>query len=116
VSGRLPSAHALEGSFPRGSTRLRAWARIAGYAAVVEHSLGTAILRPAGNVVTDRNRALLAVGDGANPGRADPVAREIVANRLGAACAERDVVLTRAALVGVSLDGDRILRIPLQPP
>ena len=33
----------------------------------------------------------------------------------GAAGAERDVVLARAALVGVAFDGDRVLRILLQP-
>src|ERR1700743_2944771 len=37
----------------------------------VQHSDGAAILRPARDVVTDRDRAFLAVGDGPHPARID---------------------------------------------
>src|SRR5205814_4249894 len=75
----------------------------------------TAVLRPAGDVVTDGNRAFLAVGDGAHAARIDTARGEVRTHGLGAAGAERDVVFAGAALVGVALDGERIAVIGLQP-
>src|SRR5262249_24459228 len=81
----------------------------------VEHRLRTAILRPARDVVADRDRALLAVGDRPDALTADTVLREEVAHGLSTAGAPRDGVLARAALGGVALERDRELRVLLQP-
>ena len=85
------------------------------FVAAVEHRLGAAILRPAGDVVAHRHGPLLAVGDRADALGVDAVLGQEVAHRRGALGAERDVVLARAALVGVALDGDGVLRVLLQP-
>ena len=45
----------------------------------------------------------------------DAMLGQEVAHRLGPLGAQRDIVLARAALVGVALDGDRVLGILLQP-
>src|SRR3954454_3703862 len=47
--------------------------------------------------------------------RLDTARREIVAYRLRAAGAERDVVFARATLVGMAFDGEGVLRIGTQP-
>src|SRR3954454_8655719 len=83
-------------------------------AAVVQHRLGPPVLRPAGNIVADRNRALLAERDGPDALRRHAVAGEKIAHRGRAPRAQRDVVLACAALVRVALDGDRVLRVLLQ--
>ena len=44
-----------------------------------------------------------------------PRATRKVLRGLGAASAEGEIVFTRAALVGVALDGDRVARIERQP-
>src|SRR6185503_20526257 len=81
-----------------------------------EHGDRAAVLRPAGDVVTHRHRALLAVGDRAHAARRDAARGEIVADRLGAPRAERDVVFARAALVGVAFDRElAVLRILIEP-
>src|SRR5437016_3750787 len=76
----------------------------------VEHADRTAVLRPAGNVVADRDRPLLAVGDRAHALTLHAARGEVVSHRLGATGAERDVVLARAALVGVAFDQEGVLR------
>src|SRR6185503_2184472 len=81
------------------------------FVAAVEHGLGAAILRPAGNVVAHRHRALLAVGNRADALGIDAVLGQEVAHRLGAPRTQSDVVLAGAALVGVALDGDGVLRV-----
>ncbi len=81
----------------------------------VQHRDGAAVLRPAGDVVTDRHRTLLAVGDGAHTVRIDAARSEIAAHRLGAACAECDVVFAGAALVRMAFDGEGIAVVGLQP-
>src|SRR5262249_11344952 len=81
----------------------------------VEHRHDPAVLRPAGDVVTDRDGALLAVGDRAHALRLDAARGEIVAHGLRAAGTERDVVLARTALVGVPLHGEGVLAVALQP-
>ena len=77
----------------------------------IEHRHRATILRPAGNIVADRDRALLAVGDRAHALRLDAARGEIVAHGLCAPGAERDVVFARAALVGMALDGEGILAV-----
>src|SRR5665811_1601802 len=81
----------------------------------VEHRDRAAVLRPAGDVVADRDRPLLAVGDGAHAVGLDAARDQIVARGLGAPCAERDVVFARAALVGVAFDGEGILAVIGEP-
>src|ERR1700712_57870 len=71
----------------------------------VQHGDGAAVLRPAGDVVTHRDRTLLAVGDRAHPVRIDAARGEIAAHRLGTPRTERDVVFAGAALVRVPLAG-----------
>src|SRR5439155_214466 len=83
--------------------------------ATVEHGLRAAILRPAGDVVAHRHGSLLAVGDRANALRVDAVLGQVGAHGRGSLRTERDIVLARAALVGVTLDGDGVLRVLLQP-
>ena len=53
-----------------------------------------------------RERPLLAVGDRAEPRRVDAVLDEVGLDRVGAALAEREVVLDRPALVAVPLEQD----------
>src|SRR5262244_3938025 len=81
----------------------------------VEHRDGAAVLRPAGDVVAHRDRALLAVGDRPYAVGIDAARDQVVAGHLGAAGAERDVVLARAALVGMTFDGEGVLVVVLQP-
>jgi hypothetical protein len=61
-------------------------------------------------------RALLAVAHGAEPIGADAAAREIVAHRVGAPLAERQVVLGRADVAGVPFDLDAQVGVLLQRP
>src|SRR5687767_14235955 len=56
---------------------------------------------------------LLAVADRADAVGADPAAHQILAHGAGAPVAERDVVLRRADVAGVSFDLDSRLRILL---
>src|SRR5581483_4369584 len=74
-----------------------------------------AILRPAGNVVANRNRTLLAVGNRPHALAGYAARHQIFAHRLGAAGAERDVVLARAALVGVAFDGEVVAVVVAEP-
>src|SRR5689334_2078861 len=70
----------------------------------VEHGHRAPVLRPAGDVVADCHRTLLAVGDGAHAVCRDSLRDHEVAHRIGATGTESEVVLARAALVGVALD------------
>src|SRR5262249_28750116 len=76
---------------------------------------GAAVLGPAGDVVANRNPALLTVGNGPHAVRVDATRGHEVANRLGPAGAERDVVLARASLIRVTLDRKAVPGIGLQP-
>src|SRR5262245_25848375 len=86
-----------------------------GSAAGVEHRDGAAVLRPARDVVAPRDRPFLAVRDGPHAVAVDATRHQVLADRLGAAGAERDVVLARPALVGVTFDGERVLAVVLEP-
>src|SRR4029077_21021938 len=81
----------------------------------VEHCHGPPVLRPAGNVVADRDRTLLAVRDRPHALRVHPARCEIVAHRLRAASAKRDVVLAGAALIGMPFNRERVLAVALKP-
>ncbi len=74
-----------------------------------------AVLRPAGDVVADRDRPFLAVGDRLHALGRNAACREIFARGGGAAGAERDVVFARAAFVGMAFDRDRVIGVLLQP-
>src|SRR6202040_2162011 len=67
---------------------------------------GTAVLRPARDVVADRDRALLAVGDRPNPRWIDAAGGEEGTNRLGAAWAGRDIVFAGAPPLGMAFHGE----------
>src|SRR5947199_7188832 len=98
---------------PLGRRRsLREWLSLG---AGVQHRDGAAVLRPARDVIAHRDRAFLAVGDGAHSVRVDAARGEEGADRLRPARAERDVVFAGAALIGVALDGEGIAVVLLQP-
>ena len=78
-------------------------------AGAVQHGDGAAVLAPAGDVVADRDRALLAVGDGLHAVAGDALGDQKVARGGGAAGAERQVIFARAALVGMAFDGDGVV-------
>src|SRR5690606_3556297 len=59
-------------------------------------------------------RPLLAVAHRAQTIGADAAAREVIAHRVGAAFAEREVVFGRADVAGVAFDLEPQLRILLQ--
>ena len=97
------SAHAIPGHALRDRSRHDFVDRLRTYA---QHSDGAAVLRPAGDVVANRDRTLLAVRDRPHALSLDAARDQIVTHRLRAACTQRDVVLARAALVGMALDGE----------
>src|SRR5262249_56003320 len=68
-----------------------------------------------GDIIADRNRAFLTVGHRAYALGIDPVLGEEGADGLGAPRAKGDVVFARAALVGMTFDGDGVLVVLLQP-
>ena len=68
---------------------------------------GAAVLRPGGLVVAGIGRPLLAIGDRQHAIWRDAERDQIVLDRIGPAVAQRQVVLARAALVGVTLDRSR---------
>src|SRR5262249_17646765 len=74
------------------------------------------ILRPAGDIIADRDRTFLPVGDCPHALWLDTPRGQIITRRLRTTRAERDVVLTRAAFVGMTLDGElTILAVIRQP-
>src|SRR5271166_2697646 len=72
----------------------------------VEYGHRAAVLRPAGDIVADRDRPFLAVTDRLHPRGGNALRREIIVHRLGALGAEREIVLPRAAFVRVAFDGE----------
>src|ERR1700722_7598158 len=81
----------------------------------VEHGDGATVLRPAGNVVTDRDRPLLAIADRPHARSGDALGGEIIVSRLRALRTQREIVFARAPLVGVALDGEAIFVILIEP-
>src|SRR3954462_13790795 len=92
----------VAGAIPWRSARLRRGA---------ENRHSAAVLRPARNVVTDRDRAFLAVGDRAHTAGLNPARRKIIAHSLGTSSAQGDVVFARAALVGMTFDGEGVVGV-----
>src|SRR6056297_1326108 len=80
-----------------------------------EHGHGTAVLPVAAFVGADRERALLAVGDGAQPRGCDAPGDEEVLYRGGAPCAEGEVVFAGALLVGMALDDRGVFGVAGKP-
>src|SRR5271168_2250573 len=74
-----------------------------------------AVLRPRGLVRAEHDRPLLAVADRAQPAGGDARGDQVVLRGVGTTLAEGEVVLTRAALVAVTLDGEPLVRPLLQP-
>src|SRR3954447_24157043 len=74
--------------------------------ACVQHRHRAAVLGPAGDVIADRNRAFLAVGDRPHPRGIDAARGEEGAHRRSTPRAQRNVVFAGAALVGVAFDGE----------
>src|SRR5690349_9097540 len=71
--------------------------------------VGAAILRPRGLVMARRPGLFLAVARGLDAVAVGTQHRHHAFHRLGAALAEREVVLAAAALVGVALDAHALL-------
>src|SRR5438874_11770502 len=74
-----------------------------------------AVLRIGGIIRMRDLRTLLAIADRRHPGRRGTERDEDVFHRLSAAFAERQVVLSRPALVAMSLDRDADIAIATQP-
>src|SRR3569623_496412 len=73
------------------------------------------VLRPAGLAGLGADRAFLAVGHGFDAAGRHALADQDFLHGVGATRAQRQVVLTRAALVAMTFDGDADRRILLQP-
>src|SRR6185295_1700328 len=81
-----------------------------------ENGNGATVLRPAGDIVADRDRTFLAERDRPHPLRLDTTRDEIVAHRLRTPRAKRDVVFAGAAFVSMTLDGElAVLAVVGQP-
>src|SRR5690606_2301910 len=89
---------------PRAAVPVKSYGGSRSRTGVVQHRHGATILRPARDVVADRDRTLLAVGDGADAIRVDAARNQIVLGVGGATGTQRDVVFPRAALVGMAFD------------
>jgi hypothetical protein len=81
----------------------------------VEHHHSASVLRPAGDIVAHCYWALLAVRNRVHALRIDAARSEIVTHGLCAPSAQRNVVFTCAALVGMAFDGEDVLVVVLQP-
>src|SRR6202000_2919462 len=80
-------------------------ARLRARPAAGDRRHAAAVLRVAGLARIRAHRALLAVGDGLETAGRHAEADEIFLHRVGAAGAEGEVVLARAALVAMAFDG-----------
>ena len=102
---RFQVAAACVLAYNRSSTASRA----------VEHRDGAAVLGPAGDVVADRDRPLLAIADGPHPRSGHALGDKIIMDRLGAAGAKSEIVFARSALVGMTLDGEAEFVVLIEP-
>src|ERR1043166_2451768 len=110
-TGPPKSAHAAISSVPDRMAKERA--RIA-----LLHDLDAAVLLPGRFVVAHRRGPLFAVADDAELAGRHALELQGLLHRARAALAERDVVLARAALVGVAFEahpGTRVLAQVLRP-
>src|SRR5690606_10163614 len=81
---------------------------------LLDHSNRAAVLAPAGNVVTDGHRALLAEGLAGDALGIDAAADQVIDHDRGAAGAEGDIVFTGAALVGMAFDHDAVIAVLIE--
>src|SRR5262245_3058961 len=88
---------------------------VAGHSRIVQYGLGPAILGPAGGLVTDGDRAFLAIGDRLDARGVDPLACQEGLDCRGTPGPEREVVLPGAALIGVALDGHSVFWVLVKP-
>src|SRR5688572_19875762 len=88
-----------------------AWSPLTG----LDQEVCPPILLPAALVLLAANRALLAIRDDRDAVGLDALRHEVVHGGLGAALAQREVVLVGTALVAVSLDEDQVVGVGLQP-
>src|SRR5262249_55956983 len=81
-----------------------------------KHGHRATVLRPARNIIADSNRTFLAVGDRPHALWLDTARSQIITRRLRTTRAERDVVLARAAFVGMAFDRElAVLAVIHQP-
>src|SRR6185369_15504141 len=104
----LKTHERLEGGRDARDTSSEGWS-------VVQRRDAAPILVPAGLGAVGADRLLLAVGDFLQPRGIDAECGKIVDHRLGAALAKSEIVFTRPALIGMTLDGDVELSKLLQP-
>src|SRR5215831_1929221 len=83
--------------------------------ALLQLGSGAAVLRPGLLVGAGRIGILLAEAGGPDARRRNALGDEVLAGRIGAPLAERQVVFARPALVAVAGDGDGVVRVLLQP-
>src|SRR5476649_1414967 len=83
--------------------------------ACVENRYRSAVLRPAGDVVTHRHRALLAVGNRPHAACIDTPRCEEAFYGLRTLGTQRNVVFAGAALVSMAFDRKRVAVVLLQP-
>src|SRR5690606_10644300 len=74
-----------------------------------------AVLAPAGDVVTDRNWTFLAEGLAGDALAVHALGHKIVDHDVGATGAERNVVFTGAAFVGMAFDHDAVVLVLVEP-
>src|SRR6478752_400330 len=85
------------------------------HASAAENGNGAAVLRPAGDVVANGNRAFLAVGDRLHALSRNAARSEVVLGGSRTASAESEVVFARTAFVGMAFERDCVLRITAEP-
>ena len=81
---------------------------------LVDHRRRAPVLRPGRFGGTSHGRALLAIGNGPDPGRVYTLRKQEVTGGSGATLAKGKVVFTRATLIAVAFDGDGQRRVGVQ--
>lgn len=74
-----------------------------------------AVLRPGFLVRSERGGTFLAIADDADPRRIDAERGEVILCRIGAALTKRDIIVTRAAFIGMAFQRDADGGVALQP-
>src|SRR3954452_8086919 len=85
------------------------------WADLVDDSHATTVLCPGCLIRAEDSRTLLAIADGGDAVSIDATSQQVVLHRIGATLGQREVVLTRAALVGMTFNGHGDARILVQP-
>src|SRR5215510_6975261 len=110
--GRRSVPRISPGGSARGCPPASALARALPF---LDEELIAAVLGPARLVVLGAGRALLAVRDDGDSVALHALGHQVIHGGLGAAVTEGEVVVVRAALVGVPLDEEQIVRIGVEP-